>query len=410
MKNEKTAVYPLEGVKVLELSTVVAAPAAARILSDFGAEVIKVEAPGGDLLRETGRGHALPVLEGNNPLFDMFNTNKRMLSLDLKNEAGMKVMKELLARADILLCNVRMPSLKRMGLDYESLHKEFPELIYAHFSGFGLEGKEAGNPGFDSSAFWMRSGAMLDTLIPGSFPVRPSFAFGDLATASSFVSGILMALYARTQGKGGSLVSTSLLNSGLWCNSTSLVNVQEKYGRKYPLERLDPWDPFTDSYLCADGEWVGIFEKRYSEDRKIFAEIFDLPELLSDPDLETLDAMAASGKKQKIAEKVSEKMKEKPSAEWMAILRERDVPTERLRHFKEAGRDEQAWDNGYLEEVDYGDGEATVVPVPPIRFSEYGRRPFRAAHRIGGDTEAILKELGYAEEEIHDLRGRKAVR
>lgn len=340
----------------------------------------------------------------------MFNTNKRMISLDLKNEAGGKIMRQLLARADIFLCNVRMPSLKRMALDYESLHKEFPELIYARFSGFGLEGEEAGNPGFDSSAFWMRSGAMLDTLLPGSFPVRPSFAFGDLATASSFVSGILMALYARTQGKGGSLVSTSLLNSGLWCNGTSLINAQEKYGRNYPLDRLDPWDPFTDSYQCADGEWVGIFEKLYSRDRKIFAEIFDLPELIADPDLETLDAMAASGKKRRIAEKVAERMKEKSSSEWMAILRERDVPTERLRHFKEAGRDEQARVNGYLEEIDYGDGEATVLPVPPMRFSEYGRRPFRAANRIGGDTTVVLRELGYSEEEIRSLRERKAVR
>lgn len=410
MKQKGNFVYPLQGVKVLELATVVAAPTAARILSDFGAEVIKVEAPGGDLLRETGRGHAMPTEENNNPLFDMFNTNKKMVSLDLKNPEGMKVMRELLAQVDIFISNVRMPSLKRMGLDYESLHEELPELIYAHFSGFGLKGEEAPNPGFDSTAFWMRSGSMLDTLVPGSFPIRPSYAFGDLATASAFVSGILMALYARTQGAGGTLVSTSLLNSGLWCSSTQVINAQEKYGRQYPLDRYSPWSPFGDVYQCADGEWVGVFEKQYSKEKFIFAELFDMPELIDDPDLENLRTMEQSGKKAQVVRKIAEKISEKTSAEWLRIFHERDIATERIRHFREASRDQQAWANGYLEEVDYHDGAMTAVPTPPMRFSEFGRRAFTATKGIGGDTDEVLSALGYGKDEIAALREKKAVR
>lgn len=407
---DNVAAYPLQGVKVVELATVVAAPAAARVLSDFGAEVIKVEALNGDLLRETGRGHSMPTEDGNNPLFDMFNSGKKMIALNLKAEDGMRVMQELLAQADIFISNVRMPSLQRLGLDYTALHKKFPNLIYGHFSGFGLAGNEAGDPGFDVTAFWMRSGAMLDTLTPGSFPLRPSYAFGDLATSASFVSGILMALYARTQGNGGTLVSTSLLNSGLWCNSTYLVNAQEKYGRQYPLDRFAPWDPFTDYYQCADGEWVGIIEKLYSKDKSIFADLFDMPELLEDPDLETLRTMAASGKVKETAEKVAAKMAQKPSDEWMKLLKERDVPTERIRHFKDASKDVQAWANGYLEEVDYRDGAATIVPTPPMQFSEYGRKSFSPAKRIGGNTREILMDLGYSEDEIVSLQSKKAIR
>lgn len=410
MKLNKNAKYALQGVKVVELATVVAAPTAARILSDFGAEVVKVEAPGGDLLRETGRGHAMPTEVGNNPLFDMFNTNKKMVSLDLKNPEGMKIMKALLAQADIFISNVRMPSLKRMALDYESLHEEFPELIYAHFSGFGLEGEEAPNPGFDSTAFWMRSGSMLDTLVPGSFPIRPSYAFGDLATASAFVSGILMALYARTQGADGTLVSTSLLNSGLWCSSTQVINAQEKYGRQYPLDRYSPWSPFGDAYQCADGEWVGIFEKQYSKEKFIFAELFDMPELINDPDLENLRTMEQSGKKAQVVRRIAEKIAEKTSAEWIRIFRENDIATERIRHFREASQDKQAWANGYLEEVDYHDGAMTAVPTPPVQFSEFGRRAFSAAKGIGGDTNEVLSTLGYGKDEIAALREKKAVR
>lgn len=139
---------PLRKLKVVELATVVTAPVTARLLSDFGAEVIKVEVPPyGDLLRTTGKGYGLPAEDGNNPLFDQFNSGKTFISLDLKKQQGMKIFKELLKDADIFLTNIHMPSLKRMKLDYDSLKDQFPDLIYAHFSGFGLRGgKKAEDP------------------------------------------------------------------------------------------------------------------------------------------------------------------------------------------------------------------------------------------------------------------------
>lgn len=114
----------------------------------------------------------------------------------------------------MFLTNVRYKGLERMGLDYDTLKVKYPRLVYAHFSGFGLKGEDADRAGYDMTAFWMRSGALLDWLLPGSFPMRPTFAFGDIATAAYFLSGIMMALYARgTTGKG-TMVSTSLLNAG----------------------------------------------------------------------------------------------------------------------------------------------------------------------------------------------------
>ena len=197
---------PLSGVRVVELATVVAAPTVGRIMATYGAEVIKIETPGGDGLRPFGKGHCLPTEDGNSPLFDLYNSGKKFTSLNLKTEQGQEAFHRLLTTADVFLTNVRYKGLERMGLDYETLKVKYPRLVYAHFSGFGLKGVDADRPGYDMTAFWMRSGALLDWLLPDSFPMRPTFAFGDVATASAFLSGIMMGLYSRNNTGKGTMV------------------------------------------------------------------------------------------------------------------------------------------------------------------------------------------------------------
>ncbi|MCI8513780.1 MAG: CoA transferase [Lachnospiraceae bacterium] len=402
---------PLEGVTVIELATVVAAPVTGRLLSDFGARVIKIETPpDGDLLRSSAGAYYFPEEEDNSPFFDAFNAGKKLIALNLKEPEGRELFEKLLADADVFLTNVRMRSLKKMELGYETLHERFPELIYAHFSGYGLNGPEAEAPGFDVTAFWMRSGAMLDTLLPGSYPLRPTYAMGDMATASAFFAGILMALYARKCGGHGTMVSSSLLNAGIWYNTAFVMNAQPQYGRTFPLERHDPHDPFSDYYQCADGEWVGVIEKVYQKDRFVFADVFDMPELVSDPALESLEAMRRSGRLSEVSGKVEAKMRTKSSAEWLAILSKRDVPAERIRHFREVSKDPQAWANGYLEKVSYPDGAETAIPTPPICFSDYGRKSFEKRGPVGMDTEEVLGSLGCDRERIESLRKRGVVK
>lgn len=390
-------------MKVVELATVVAAPSAARILSDFGAEVIKVESPGGDMMRRTGDGLAFPMEDGNNPLFDLFNSGKKLLSIDLKAEGGMAVMDRLLEQADIFISNIRMPSLEKLGLGYEAVHEKFPDLIYAHFSGLGLKGKEAADPGFDVTAFWMKSGALLDGVPDGAFPFRPSYAFGDLASASQLISGMLMALYARDHGKGGSFVSTSLFSAGLWHNIIYILNSQEKYGRKYPLDRHNPWNPFSDYYMCGDGKWVGVICKKYETDLPAFAEIFDMPELLTEPELKELIPLQQSGRMGEISRRVAAKMLERSSEEWLEEFRRIDVPAAPLVHFEDASRDEQAWANEYFEEYDGWDGVTANIPVPPIKISGYEAKHFVKPGPVGRDSREVLAEFGYTAEEIEKM-------
>lgn len=399
---------PLTGVRVLELATVVAAPTAARIMADYGASVIKIEAPGGDLLRPVGMGHQLPAEADNNPLYDLFNSGKKMISVNLKSEEGMAVFHQLLHESDVFVTNVRMRSLEKMGLDYETLKEKYPQLIYAHFSGFGLTGPDVDRPGFDSTAFWLRSGASQDWLTPGAFPVRPSFAFGDLATANAFLSGILMALLGRQTTGHGTMISTSLHHSGIWCSASAVLNSQ--YGKQYPADRYAPWDPFSDYYECADGEWLAVMEKEYSRDKATMARILDMPELLTDPRLVTLGTMRESGALAELSRKMEALMLTRPAHEWETLFDANDIPNERLRHYREIADDTQANANGVFDQVAYPDGKTAAMPTPPIHFSDFGRLSTKPAGTVGRDTDAVLRDLDYSPEEIAALHEKRAVK
>ena len=400
---------PLEGIKVVELAAVVAAPTAGRLLADFGAEVIKVEAPNGDVLRNVGEMHWMPVEDGNNPLFDNFNTGKKLTAIDLKNKDGMEVLFRLLEDADVFISNTRMKSLMKMGLDYESLKARFPRLIYAHFSGFGLTGPDKDRPGYDTTAFWMRTGAAGDGVLEGDFPARMSYAFGDIATGSYFLNGILAAIIGRERSGQGTLVETSLYNSGIWMSSPYVINTQPAYGHKLPQTRYEPWNPFSDYYLCADGKYIAPIAKLYQKDRPMLAEVFDIPWLAEDPDLATIGTMKRAGKEPAVVKAIEESIAKKTSDEWIEIFEKLDIPYETVHRIADIVDDPHAWANGYLETVHYPDSD-TVVPVPPVKFSEYGRREHTILGAVGADTVEVLTAAGYTEEEIAELRSKKAVR
>lgn len=402
--------YPLTGIKVVELSTAVAAPTAARIMCSFGASVIKIETPPyGDLLRGMAAAqlHCSPGEQ--NPIFDLYNSGKKLLPLNLKSEKGREIMDKLLDDADVFITNVRMKSLKNMGLDYDTLKERFPRLVYGHLSGFGLEGPDANRPGFDFTAFWMRTGGSIDLIEPDAYPLRPSFGFGDITSASAFLSGILMGLIGRQTTGKGTMVSTSLFATGMWTNCASIVKTQGKNPVDFPCDRYDTWDPFSHVYRCADGRWIYFMQKNYSVDRKTFAEIFDMPELLSDPDLATLETMSTSGKSRSVAKRVEEVMLSKPAQEWQEILDSRDIANECARHFADVPADLQARANNYLTDMTYFDDAEYAMPEPPIAFSEYDRIPVQKTSPYCGDTKDILSQLGYCGDEIESMLNEKII-
>lgn len=396
---------PLQGVKVVELATVVAAPTTARVMCAYGAEVIKVETLNGDVMRLAGTHEMTPYEDDLNPLFTIHNSNKKFISINFKTEAGKKVLLDLIGSADVFITNVREKSLARNGLDYETLKEQFPRLIYGHFTGYGSKGPVAQNPGFDITAFWLRSGPIADWQTEGAFPFLPTYAFGDMATASAFLSGILMALYARNTTGKGTKVDTSLYASGIWCNAIGVVQTQ--FDRKHlNPEPLRPTDPFNQTYLCKDGRWFGVYCNEYVEDKEKLAKMLGIEEIIDDPRFATIDTMQKTGAIEEIIQKCNQIFMTKTAFEWREYFSENNVSCEVMMESQEVSKDPQAIENGYMVPVEFPDADHTTVmmPNPPIAFSEYGRVPYKPTGVIGENTDEILTGMGYSMEEIQKMK------
>src|SRR5438552_9984994 len=203
------------GLKVVDLASFIAGPAAAVILSDFGADVIKVEPPGGELWRIANKIPPQPISE--DPYqWHLNNRNKRGMAVDLKSPQAAEIVERLVKWADVLIVNTPHAARKRLHLEYEDVVAWNPRLIYADVTGFGEKGPDANLPGFDITAYWARSGLLSMTRDAGAPPTWPVAGSGDNATAVALYAAIATALYRRERTGKGSYVTTSLLASGIW--------------------------------------------------------------------------------------------------------------------------------------------------------------------------------------------------
>ena len=398
---------PLQGIKVVELGTHVAVPTAARLLADWGAEVIKIEAAAGDPWRTHGLWNNLPIEDDCNPAFAANNSGKRFVSLDLKNPEGKAALLRILADADVFMTNIRWGGIQRLGLDYDTLHEMYPSLVYCHFTGYGYEGPDKDKPGYDMTAFWAKSGSAHEFHEAGQPPIVFPGGYGDAASSNSLLSGIVAALYHREKTGVGLRLSTSLYANGIWCNFSRVVACQEREDGSIPPVFPAPperqLNPVGLSYECKDGEWikfsagyaryaislmraVGLGE--YAEDERFVPS----PEIPKEPHL--------------LKKLLADAFKTKTSAEWDPILMELDIPFQRLLHSGEVAKDEQAWANGYVGTLVCPNGKKYVLPNSPVTF--FGADPIQSTHAggIGCDTSAVLTECGYSNEEIQSLLDR----
>lgn len=400
---------PLSGIKVVELATVVAAPTAGRMLCAYGAEVIKVETLIGDEMRRAGEFEMVVCEDHKNPLFTIQNSGKTLTSINLKHPDGKAAFLKLLEDADVFLTNVRGPSLGRLGLDYETIHPLFPRLIYAHFSGFGPEGPDASKPGFDSTAFWLRNGPLADWQAPGSFPFTPTYAFGDMATSSVLLSGILMAIIGRERTGMGTQVNTSLFASGIWCNAIGVVSNQPPFGGVRTNDPLRPADPFCHFYQCADENWIGVFDNEYRRELPKFAELFGMPDIVDDPRCATLEQLQKTDAVAEVTARLNDIFRTKTSAEWLQYLNDNNVSCELMRHIRDVHADPQAIANRYVQDVTFRDDLHVMMPCPPVHFSEFATRPYTSAGPLGQDTDKVFHDLGYSDEDIARMRQEEAI-
>src|ERR1700752_2702248 len=268
------------GLKVVDLASFIAGPSAAVILSDFGADVIKVEPPNGELWRHANNLPPQPVPADAYP-WHLNNRNKRGMALDLRSPSAQQVLEKLVKWADVLIVNTPHPARARLKLEYRDVVRWNPRLVYADISGFGDKGPDADRPGFDITSYWARSGLLSMTRDAGAPPTWPVAGSGDNATAVGLYSAIVTALYRRERTGKGSHVTTSLLAEGVWSASVS-IQAALSGAKFYGLhDRKHPASAALNVYRAADDTWFVLIVQ--PDKLKAVAEGIGRTDLLTDP-------------------------------------------------------------------------------------------------------------------------------
>lgn len=399
---------PLHGVKVVELAEWVAAPAAVRTLGEWGAEVIKVENPAGDPQRPQCFGFGGQNTPECDPTFENVNANKDWLSLNLKTEEGMAIFMDLLADADVFVNGVRDKALKKMGLDYETLHERFPRLIWAQMRGYGQYGEMRDEPGYDAVCWGARGGVANTFRQAGESPSIPPQGFGDFNAAAIFAGGIVAALFNRERTGVGEKVTTNLYHVAVWGHSHGLQSAQ--FGAEYPCDRAAVKNPFNNTYLSKDGVWFLICLPDYDRYFNSMMEMLGQDDLVDDPKVSTLAAIRENGLQAFVVKKIEEGFACKDYDEWAKILLEQEVPHQKLFGYEDILNDEEAYDNDALRRYESKDFGPRALNTTPIRFQSYDDPPVILAKPTGYHTERFLLEKGWTPEQIAAAEEKGAIK
>ena len=401
----------LSGIKVVELATYVAAPCAGKFLADQGAEVIKIETLGGDNTRWVAENEGRPTFDDDpfhNLTFKLENDNKKSLSMDLKDPDCYEILMRLIEKADVFITNWRTQALQRKGLDYESLKKRNPKLVYASVTGYGELGPDADLPGFDFTAFWARSGMMGSLMDTTGEPCNLIPGIGDRAVGMSLAAGILAAVIRAMRTGKGEKVSCSIYGTAVFLQGTMIQTAQ--YGLvKYPITKRESGNPFMNSFVTRDGRWVQIIQTSYDDGVKNLAAAFGRPDWTEDPRFCSYKALTETGSCGAMYDQVNAEFAARDYEDIDARLKKQDIPFALAKNWREVLTDPQAWANGYLYEAEYKAGKVACVSNP-VRFEEEGLPELRRFPLIGENSFEIIKEIGYPEEKIRELIDRKAVR
>lgn len=395
----------LEGVKVVELSSFVAAPCCAKVLADWGAEVIKIESPYGDDLRGVGGIYNSPATVEENPMFELENGNKKGICIDIKSAKGKEILGKLLEDADVFVTNVREQSLYKSGLTYEQLKDKYPGLIHAHILGYGEKGPLKDKPGFDYTAYFARGAVSMSLMEKGTSPANTNAGFGDHYAGISLAAGILAALYKKTNTGKGERVTTSLYHTAIF--GMGLMVTTAQYGNEMPLSRRTPNNPLGTTYRCKDDRWIQLALLAYNKWYPKFCQVIDRPDLIDDERFNTQAAVI--NHVETFVEILEVEMAKKTLNEWAQLLEEADLPYEQLQTCEDILEDAQAWENDYLFKNTYDSGNTGVLVNTPVIFKEAGLKSYEAAPKLGQDTALVLSKLGYSDKEIEEMKNNGAI-
>ena len=393
------------GLKVVDLASFIAGPGAATILSDFGAEVVKVEPPGfGDPHRHTYRIPPQPT-SNDNYAWHLDNRNKRGIAVDLKSPHAKGILERLVKWADVLIINFPQPVRKRLQLTYEEIAPWNPRLIYADISGYGDEGPDANLPGFDITAYWARSGLLALTRDAGAPPTLPVPGSGDHATAVGLFGAIVTGLYRRERTGKGSYVTTSLIAEGVWSCAMS-VQAALCGAKFFPLhDRKNPPNAIFNVYQTADDEWFLIVVQ--DKDWPALAKGIGRPDLLSDSQF--VDEAKRGANAAQLTEILDALFRSQSLAHWREVFDLAHITYGIVRHPSQATNDPQLLANDVIVPL-AGAGEHLKFTVSsPLKVHGVAKVPAHRAPDIGEHNDEVLTELGFSSTEIEGLRATGAV-
>jgi len=387
-----------DGLKVIDCASFIAGPAAATVMSDFGAEVIKIEPPGmGDPYRRRAVPNPQHPL---NPGFFFDARNKRSLALDLRQEAGRAVLHRLVAEADVFITNYPPPVRQRLKITYDDLRHLNERLIYASFTGYGETGPEADKPGFDATAWWARTG-LMDLVRAGEHvtPARSLPGMGDHPSAMGTYGAIVTALYQREKTGKGNYVSSSLLANGLWANGCSVQAALCGDTVVPQPPREEAVNALRVHYRCRDGRWlllsIASDEWRWEK----------LKGCLNDPALEDPRFATIESREQQagaLLAVLDRVFGSRDLAEWRRILDEAGLIFGIVAETHDIATDEQALAAGHL--VRYADADMMTVNSPIEIRGQQKVTPRLAPAAAGAHNDEVLRVLGYADSDITALR------
>jgi crotonobetainyl-CoA:carnitine CoA-transferase CaiB-like acyl-CoA transferase len=401
MATENTSITDniFSGLRVVDLASFIAGPGAAVILSDFGADVIKVEPPKGDLWRMANKVPPQPLAKEAYP-WHLNNRNKRGLTLDLKSADAVKILERLVKWADVLIVNTPHQARKKLKLEYDDVAQWNSRLIYADLTGYGEKGPDADLPGFDVTAYWSRSGLLSLTRDAGAPPTLPFAGTGDNPTAVGLFAAIVTGLYRRERTGKGSYVTTSLLAEGVWSASVAIQAALSGAKFSPQHDRKNPANAGMNIYKSSDDIWFLLV---VTPDKiPAVAEGIGRTDLMRDPRFADPAKLAAS--MGQLTAIVDEIFSAQPMAHWREVFDKAHITYGLVRDPHDVIKDPQLSENGIVVPLADAGGNMKSTISSPIQVHGVTKVAAKRAPELGEHNEEILKELGFDSKEIDSFR------
>jgi crotonobetainyl-CoA:carnitine CoA-transferase CaiB-like acyl-CoA transferase len=388
--------YPLEGIKVLDLTRVLAGPYCTMILGDLGAEVIKVEGP--DMKDET-RAWGPPYVGGESAYYLCANRNKQAITLNLKTEKGQEIFRKLAMQSDVVIQNFKSGTLDRLGIGYEEIKKINNKIIYASITGFGTTGPYKDLPGYDYIVQAM-GGLMSITGDKESGPMKVGVAIADVLTGLYTAVGILAAIREREFSGVGQEIDMALFDSQV----SALVNVASNYlvtgnvpnllGNAHP--NIVPYQIFA----TQDQDLIVAV----GNDRQFvkFVEQLDMPALAEEERFSTNTNRLKN--REELIRVVSDRMKARTAAEWQQKLQQAGIPNGPINDMQALFNDPQVLERNMIVEMDHPTAEKIKLVGSPLKFSRTPVEARRHPPLFGEHTQEVLQQLGYTQSEVEEMK------